>query len=392
MATPEVLDFEVLLAPISDEAPTGSPLRRPDGTIDPDYDRIKTAAQDARTRERQLANWQPAADESQGGSSDRPAPPDWRTVEREAIRVLAGKSKDLWIAAWLVEALVRNKGFPGVRDGLRLVRELVERYWDQLYPVPAEDDDESPTELKVTQIAGLNGLDSEGVLIPALRNIPLVDSDEWGPLSLSHYVVASSLASMADGDARQKRAASTGAVTIDQFETVVVGSSPTELRVRLEDIDQSLEECKRLADALDAACVGEDGESEAPPLGNIRSVLTECRDCLNGLLSGSSPAGEAGVGGNDAGHDSAMSHVLTGVPSAAAGRVQTRDDAFRALLQVADFFRRTEPHSPVSYALEQAVRWGRMSLPDLLRELVEDSSTRSEIFRRTGIQEPGEDS
>ena len=63
----------------------------------------------------------------------------------------------------------------------------------------------------------------------------------------------------------------------------------------------------------------------------------------------------------------------------------TREDAFRSLLQVADFFRRTEPHSPVSYALEQAVRWGRMPLPELLQELISDEAVRKDLFRRTGI-------
>jgi type VI secretion system protein ImpA len=68
--------------------------------------------------------------------------------------------------------------------------------------------------------------------------------------------------------------------------------------------------------------------------------------------------------------------------------VATREDAFRALLQVADFFRRTEPHSPVSYALEQAVRWGRMPLPELFGELISDEAIRTELFRRIGIPRP----
>ena len=388
MATPEVFDFESLLAPISDESPTGAPLRRPDGSIDPDYDRIKSAAQAARSRERQLANWQPTEDASQG---ERPAAPDWRVVEREALNVLSKKSKDLWVAAWLVEALVRNHGFPGVRDGLRLIRELVGKYWDGLFPIPGPDDDESPTELKVTQIAGLNGVDSEGVLIPPLRSIPLVDSDEWGPLALVHYAVATSLAAMADGEARQRRESSTRAVTLDQFQTVMASTPPTTLRERQEDIEQGLEECSRLGAVLDAHCVDDDGTSHSPSLGNIRTVLTECRDCLTVALRGTSPAEVVSGGSAEGDSSSASANASAGAGGApGTGRVQTREDAFRALLQVADFFRRTEPHSPVSYALEQAVRWGRMPLPELLKELIEDSSTRSDIFRRTGIQESGD--
>ena len=72
-------------------------------------------------------------------------------------------------------------------------------------------------------------------------------------------------------------------------------------------------------------------------------------------------------------------------------RDTTRDDAIRTLKQVADFFRRTEPHSPISYSLDQAVRWGRMSLPDLLGELIDDDTTRAGLFRLAGIPTPGQD-
>lgn len=390
MTIEEVLDFEALLAPVSEAAPTGDPLRRPDGTVDPDYDRVKSAAQEARTRERALANWHPSGDDE---GEERPPSPDWRSVQQDARRILTKKSKDLWVAAWLIEALTRNHGFPGLRDGLRLAREFVERYWDQIHPVPSEDDDESPAEFRVTQIAGLNGVDAEGVLIAPLRNVPLLSSDEWGPIALVHYSVASSLASMSSSEDRQKRVSSTGALTMDQLEAVAANTPPSLLQSRLEQIEQTLAECEALGNALESHCVDEEGESHAPSLGNIRGVLTECRDCVKRFLRGSGGSGEStggGTGGEeDLGEMARGSSQLPAVPT--GGRVQTREDAFRALLQVADFFRRTEPHSPVSYALEQAVRWGRMSLPELWRELIEDSTTRSELFRRTGISEPNDE-
>jgi type VI secretion system protein ImpA len=92
----------------------------------------------------------------------------------------------------------------------------------------------------------------------------------------------------------------------------------------------------------------------------------------------------------DTGEDeTGMSVVSDGqAGGVAASRVQTREEAFRALLQISDYFRRAEPHSPVSYALEQVVRWGRMSLPELLSELVEDQSSRREVYKRTGIPQP----
>ena len=58
-----------------------------------------------------------------------------------------------------------------------------------------------------------------------------------------------------------------------------------------------------------------------------------------------------------------------------------------ALKAVADFFRRSEPHSPLPFALEQAVRWGQMPLPQLLRELIPDEGARHNLFKLTGIPE-----
>ena len=65
-------------------------------------------------------------------------------------------------------------------------------------------------------------------------------------------------------------------------------------------------------------------------------------------------------------------------PAAAQGGAVLRDreDAFRTLLKVAEFFRRTEPHTVLSYTLEQLVRWGRMPLPELLVELIPEDSVR----------------
>ena len=67
--------------------------------------------------------------------------------------------------------------------------------------------------------------------------------------------------------------------------------------------------------------------------------------------------------------------------------ISNRDEAFRTLLKVSEFFRRTEPHSPISYNLEQAVKWGRMSLPELLSELIPDERARDEFFKLAGIPE-----
>jgi len=57
----------------------------------------------------------------------------------------------------------------------------------------------------------------------------------------------------------------------------------------------------------------------------------------------------------------------------------------RALGDIAGYFRRTEPHSPVAYLLERAVAWANMPLEQWLAEVVRDDTTLSSIRERVGL-------
>lgn len=74
--------------------------------------------------------------------------------------------------------------------------------------------------------------------------------------------------------------------------------------------------------------------------------------------------------------------------AAATGGAMTREDALRLLAEVAAFFRRTEPHSPLFYTLEDAVRRARMNLLVLLAEIVPDVDQRDGMLLRLGVRPP----
>jgi len=74
--------------------------------------------------------------------------------------------------------------------------------------------------------------------------------------------------------------------------------------------------------------------------------------------------------------------------SVRAQGINSREEALRALAQIADFFRRTEPHSPLAYTLQEVVRRGRMTWPELIAEIVPDITYRSAILSSLGIRPP----
>jgi type VI secretion system protein ImpA len=365
MVSPEILDFARLLEPIPGENPGGRPLRA-DTSPDSLYYRIKDARAAARAVERNLVFEEEAPQKS--GE-------DWRPVLELVPRALAEESKDLEITAWLTEALVREHGYAGLRDGFRLVRSLVENFWDALYPLP----DEEGILDRVAPLAGLNGEGGDGVLVRPILNVPITAAGTHRALSCSDYQQAADLERLGDPDKRAQRI-ERGAITLQVFDQAAAETPSEALINRLDDLTACRQEFDQLCAVLDEKCArDENGHSLTPPSSNIRNALESCGDLLKNLCQGRlPPPAEAEAGGE-------------GAPTAGrgpSGPIRNREDAFRLLLQVAEFFKRTEPHSPISYGLEQVVRWGRLPLPDLLAELIPEEPARLQLFKLVGIPPP----
>ncbi len=386
MATPPILDFDTLTKPISDDAPAGPELKE-ESALSPLYYKVKDAREAARTAER---NYQMASgDPAQVASLESP---DWRKVVELAQSILADKSKDLWVSAWLIEGLAREAGFAGLRDGFDLVRELAERFWEGIHPRPDEDGYSTT----VAQLTGLNGQDAEGALIAAIDGIPLAEHPDKGSLSGSDFKQASNLQQVQDNEVRQQRIDG-GAKTMAMFESTLRTSPAASFLNREEDILGARAAFEKMIAALDEKCgTDEYGQSACPPSSNILNALDEARHRLQAFARPALDAATAAAKATTAeatnaaedGGASATGEAAHEGPMTSAGRLQTREDAFRVLNQLVEFFRAHEPHSPISYSLEQAVRWGHMSLPELMRELIADSNVRTELFRRTGLSEP----
>ncbi len=375
MGSSDVLDFARLLTPFPGENPAGRPLRA-DFSPNSIYQLIKDARSAARASERSVA-W---SDDQETSTADHRA--QWKRLLEFAPKAIAEESKDIEIAAWLTEALVREHGYAGLRDGFRLMRELVESFWDNLYPLPDEDG----LTTRLASLAGLNGEDSDGVIIAPIAGIPITAAGSSRPLTLSDYRRALDLDRLSDPDKRAQRIEQ-GTVALQTFEKAVLETPRTFYADLREDRDACACEFEKLCAELEAKCgTDENGHSLAPPSSAIRGALEACRDELRGIVERLFP-GEGDAESVAEGNGTAMVS-LQDRPAGLASVVRTREDAFRALLQVADYFKRTEPHSPVAYTLEQAVRWGRMPLPDLLTELIPEQTAREQIFKIVGIKQP----
>jgi len=332
MASPEIVDIDSLLEPISEDNPAGSDIREDSSPTSPFY-AIKDARNAARAAERNSL--------FDGGSSE--ADENWRKIMELAPDILKNNAKDLEIASWYTEALVRRYGFQGLRDGFTLLRGLIENYWDDLYPMPDEDG----LETRVAPLIGLNGEGAEGVLIAPIRNAPITEGTSTGPYNFWQYQQALDVQKITDEEQRAEKAAKVG-FSIEDIEKAVAESSDSFYVDLLHDLEHCIDEYSKASDMLDQHC----GIHEAPPTSNILGVLKDCLGAVKHIGKHKLPTVEEET--EVSAESDAAEGGGTATSAAARGPVQSREQAFRQLAEISAFFRKTEPHSPISYVLEKA--------------------------------------
>ena len=380
MAFANVIEVDGLLAAISDDNPQGADIRE-DRSPTSDYYTIKDARNSARAAERSAM-----FDEN---DSDLLAP--WRDVARTAEKILRNSSKDLEVASWYTEALIRLHGFSGLRDGILLMNGLVEQYWDGLYPAPDEDG----LETKVAPLTGLNGDGADGTLLLPIRSADITPEGDLGGFSFFQYQQARDADKIADDDAKSARIETLG-YSIGDVDLCVRAAAPQWAKSLVDTLDESLTTYKKINESLRAQC-GQD----APPSTNISSLLDEVlrtvrfiyKEQLDSLkvVEEASDVADAASEMTQSTADQIGMVTQQGfvVPT---GAITSREDALMLLEKAACYFRTYEPHTPLAPGLERLLSWGRMTVAELMSELLPDDQSRAMYSQLTGVKLDGSDS
>lgn len=350
-----IINSTVLLAPIAGENPAGIDIRQ-DASSQSLYRQIKQIRTNARTVERQ---------QLQGNNQTAQA--DWKKVYQLAINILTSHSKDIEITVWLIEALLRLDGFSGLNSGFKLTSEMVTQYWDLLYPLP----DEEGINTRLAPIAGLNGEDIEGSLIVPIALTPLISKDLTIPITLWHYQQALEIDKIPN---KQKPSDS---VTLNNIEQALKEVSVDLIQSEVNTLKNCIENYQQLVSILGQKC-----NSEPLPSSRITTQLNSCLECLMTLGQVPLPTSSSTI------ETTALVQPDSSKPdNLNVTKAQlTREQMLLNLLEAAQFFRSTEPHSPLPYILERAVRWAKMPLPDLLKELLQDEQSKKQLSNLTGIE------
>ena len=347
-----ILELDSLLAPLAEDQPCGHDL-----SFSALFDEIAEARRED----------DPTLDQGDWVATLKAA--DWPLVVDRAARTLATQSKDLRIAGWLVEALAKTESFAGLAVGFDFIERLCERYWPALHPQLDGDDTEARAGIfnwLIDRIASV------------VRQLPLTSNARLA-VSFNDWQAAQALRLAIEREPDEAARLAHGRITLADISAAVEKSGDDFYRQLLPEQLASKAAAERLAQRIDGF-LGVDAPNFATMIRAIDEVRTLTRELA---LAAGLPLSEKAAPSHGA--DAPSEAVVSGGP------LRTRAQALAQLRQVADFFRRTEPHSPVAYLADRAARWGDMPLHAWLRTVVKDEGALSHLEELLGVESPARD-
>jgi type VI secretion system protein ImpA len=333
-----------LLAPISESAPSGRYVRYED----PGY----AAVEEAQHEDPDLPT---------GGLATQRKLADWPKTVALITQLLQKDTKDVQLAAWLIEALFRRQGYGGLTTGLEAMKGLLETFWDTIHPeVDTTDPDLDPEEYEIR--AGPLRVLGKNLELPVWQT-PVTSN------GLTHldYIASRGIPTEAEAEdnkekrALRKQALDDGKVPPEEVDAAVAATPKAFYKTVIADVDGALASLAALEAVSDKRFT-----AEPPSYRQLRAALDDVRRTAALLLAEKlkhdpdpveeapseefgSYAPPAGWSADGAGGDG----TLPIEPTSTA-------DAAQRVAAAAAYLRKQDPASPAPYLLLRGLRWGEL--------------------------------
>ena len=370
------LEIEPLLSPISSDQPCGQDL-----SFSNEFHAIKIA----KTQDDPLLD--------QGDWVAEPKQADWQFVEQKSIELLTGKSKDLRLLGWLLEAWSNLYGFEGTAKALELMHRTLNKYWTQLHPEIEEEDLDQ-------RLGLLQG--SINHLIPLLKQVAIVNvpafslSDYEALLRQKNHLLKQVESYTEDANSSQ---------ILEQFEQSLFNTSKSFQYQNYQHFSAILAEWSILKNVLDTL-MGLDAPSFAAidtQLENIHTSLKKLyktdvftQPVMATQTSESSAAATITTQAlsftqrKEQEIDMNTVHPSKGFQVQPQNHLANREQAMRVLQEISDYFQANEPHSPVSYMLQKTIKWSQMPLHEWLNQVIKNENPLHNVQELLGVQQANE--
>lgn len=344
LSNPSKFNLAFLLEPISTDSPSGEALR---------YSEIYDQIREARRED----------DDNlpQGVWKTEIKKADWDQVERLCQETLKNRTKDLQIAAWLTEAYLHLEGIGGLVRGLELILGLTKNFWETIHP----QIDTSGLELRLVPYEWMNTRLSEKcqyslISMPADRaSLPkrFVDFNEAQRLER----LSKKTASQESAQASESSPDSLNKISLS------IKQTPTAFYEYMN------ENC-----TLSLNCIGEleielrnHLKEDCPTFYRLKEKIEVIQRFANQILKD-----------RDKKKEKKKTSILgisfpLSSKKASENTIESREQAYKMLEEVAVFLERIEPHSPTPYLIRRAISWGGMSLPQVFADTLTNGNDLS---------------
>jgi type VI secretion system protein ImpA len=279
-------------------------------------------------------------------------PPDWTRVN-ELTESLFGRTRDIRLAMFWARTQMHRDGLIVLPHALRLMRELLSRYWDDVHPKPDPDDGDPYARLNV-----LAQLEDANTLLGDVRQAAIVRSRAIGQLTVRDLELALELIPAREDESPMPASAVRQMLEAAVAENESLRDLPTQIREELEGLTSLLNERA--------------GYGRAPECETLKSILS--------ALSRVMPSADGGAGLDDLLGELGMVDAVSGGAPARTSRggglgdsIDTREDAMKAIDLVCSYLERTEPSNPAQLLLRRAQRLIDKNFLELVKELAPDA-------------------
>jgi type VI secretion system protein ImpA len=366
-------DTEALLAPIPGAEPAGVSMR---------YDPLYLGV--AQAREEDDASLPM-------GEWERPLKKaDWKAVAASCSQLLGKRSKDFQAAAWLCESWIHLHQMEGFIAGVDVLTGLVERFWDTAHPQIEGGDDDA----RVATFVWMN----ENLPLTLKLHVPLLHVPDRVPsaVSLADWDQAL-IADNQKSEDKKTSPAGGNPLTREEMTTSASGKNLLALLALKDRLEIATVKWDALARLLD-----DNMRNNPPSVARVGEMLRRMERAAVSLIDGRDPRAQAAPPSADiplsetnptyeeppvdAATPKALMPAATPDALLRSGAITSREDAYRMLEAVAAYLEKAEPHSPTPYLVKRAVTWGRMSLADLMQEVVREEGDIARYFSLLGIK------
>lgn len=312
------MDLEQLLAPISEDAPSGPDLS---------YEASR----------QEIESFFDANADSEDGEQV-----DWRDAVRKIV-AQNDETKDVWLAVYLTRAGAKLGELETIVTGAQFLAGLFDRYWDTLHPSLDEygfQGRKGPCE-SLTRI---------GEFLGPLRRTAIIEHPRLGRFTgedLERFA--------RDGDSAEG---------FGMFRAAIEDVAKEEVQAKVDQLDQLREAVRRVDTILMEHADGDSGTNFQTTYETVESL----RRALAPYAGITVPEASEGP---DRANASSSTDQATG--PRVAGRVDTRDDVIAALDAISEYYARREPASPVPVAVRRVRSWVTMDFMAILADIAPNS-------------------